>query len=234
MDERLSHPVLGFRSSSFPQSCAFLLSWSRCGSLGASRYEKVLLAQSCPILYDTMDYSTPPPTRALCPWDYWSGLPFSSPGDLPNPGIKPRSPALQADSLPPEPPFLLATMVIFHIVSTPYLLILFPSSWGEYLVGPTGHPDPPGTCLLMLPATPNHNRAIPTPCHPSLPITESQNLSRTACSHDSAPHIQSISSCCHFHSSILTKLYVTHGLGTKEYIWASFPQRSFCQARMTH
>ena len=33
-----------------------------------------------------------------------SGLPFPSPGDLPNPGIKPRSPALQADSLPPEPP----------------------------------------------------------------------------------------------------------------------------------
>ena len=43
---------------------------------------------------------------------YWSGLPFASSGDLPNPGIKPRSPALQADSLPTElqekPPF-------FHI-----------------------------------------------------------------------------------------------------------------------
>ena len=46
--------------------------------------------------------------------------------DLPNPGIEPRSPALQADSLPSEPPFLPATMVIFHIVFTPYLLILFP------------------------------------------------------------------------------------------------------------
>ena len=33
----------------------------------------------------------------------WDGLPFPSPGDLPNPGIKPRSPALQADSLPAEP-----------------------------------------------------------------------------------------------------------------------------------
>ena len=31
--------------------------------------------------------------------EYWSGLPFPSPGDIPNPGIKPRSPALQADSL---------------------------------------------------------------------------------------------------------------------------------------
>ena len=36
--------------------------------------------------------------------EYWSGLPFPSPGDLPNPGIKPRSPALQADSLPSVPP----------------------------------------------------------------------------------------------------------------------------------
>ena len=36
--------------------------------------------------------------------EYWSGLPFPSPGDLPDPGIKLRSPALQADSLPPEPP----------------------------------------------------------------------------------------------------------------------------------
>ena len=35
--------------------------------------------------------------------EYWSGLPFPSPGDLPNPGIEPRSPALQADALPSEP-----------------------------------------------------------------------------------------------------------------------------------
>src|SRR5574340_945194 len=36
--------------------------------------------------------------------EYWSGLPFLSPGDLPNPGIEPGSPELQADSLPSEPP----------------------------------------------------------------------------------------------------------------------------------
>ena len=34
--------------------------------------------------------------------EYWSGLPFSSPGDLSNPGIEPGSPALQADALPSE------------------------------------------------------------------------------------------------------------------------------------
>ena len=36
--------------------------------------------------------------------EYWSELPFLSPGDLPNPGIEPRSPALQADVLPSVPP----------------------------------------------------------------------------------------------------------------------------------
>ena len=36
--------------------------------------------------------------------EYWSGLPFPSPVDLPNPGIKPRSPELQADALTSEPP----------------------------------------------------------------------------------------------------------------------------------
>ena len=35
--------------------------------------------------------------------EYWSGLPFPSPGDLPDPGIEPGSPALQAVSLPSEP-----------------------------------------------------------------------------------------------------------------------------------
>ena len=36
--------------------------------------------------------------------EYWSGLPFPSPEDLPNPGTEPRSPGLQADSFSAEPP----------------------------------------------------------------------------------------------------------------------------------
>ena len=36
--------------------------------------------------------------------EYWSGLPFPSPGDLPNPGIEPRSPTLEADALTSESP----------------------------------------------------------------------------------------------------------------------------------
>ena len=36
--------------------------------------------------------------------EYWSGVPFPSPGGLPDPGMEPGSPALQADALPSEPP----------------------------------------------------------------------------------------------------------------------------------
>ena len=45
-----------------------------------------------------------PPSMGFSRQVYWSGLPFPSPGDLPNPGIKPRSPAFQADALTSEPP----------------------------------------------------------------------------------------------------------------------------------
>ena len=45
-----------------------------------------------------------PPSMGFSRQVYWSGLPFPSPGDLPNPGIEPRSPTLQADALTSEPP----------------------------------------------------------------------------------------------------------------------------------
>ena len=45
-----------------------------------------------------------PPSMGFSRQEYWSGLPFLSPGDLPDPGIEPRSPALQADVLTSEPP----------------------------------------------------------------------------------------------------------------------------------
>ena len=46
----------------------------------------------------------PRQTCAAAGQEYWSGLPFHFPGDLPDPGIEPGCPALQADSLPSEPP----------------------------------------------------------------------------------------------------------------------------------
>ena len=66
-----------------------------------------LVIQSCSALCNPMDLQ---PTRLLCPWGfsrqkYWSGLPCPRSRDLPNPGIKPKSPALQVDFfLQPEPP----------------------------------------------------------------------------------------------------------------------------------
>ena len=45
-----------------------------------------------------------PPSMGFSRQECWSGLPFPSPGDLPNPGIEPTSPALQADTLTSEPP----------------------------------------------------------------------------------------------------------------------------------
>ena len=45
-----------------------------------------------------------PPSLGFSRQEHWSGLPFPSPGDLPDLGIKPRSPAFQADALTSEPP----------------------------------------------------------------------------------------------------------------------------------
>ena len=45
-----------------------------------------------------------PPFMGFSRQVYWSGLPFPSPGDLPDSAIEPRSPALCADTLPSEPP----------------------------------------------------------------------------------------------------------------------------------
>ena len=72
---------------------------------GPRDYHVCLVVQSCP----TLRHHGLQPTRLLCPWgfsrqEYWSGLPYLRPGDLPDLGIEPRSPALQADSLPSDPP----------------------------------------------------------------------------------------------------------------------------------
>ena len=65
-----------------------------------------LVTQPCPTVWTPWTVAP----RLLCPWrfprqEYWSRLPCSPPGNLPNPGIKPRPPTLQADSLPSEPPW---------------------------------------------------------------------------------------------------------------------------------
>ena len=71
-----------------------------------SKVKESEVAQLRPTLLDPMDcvaYQAPP-SLGFSRQEYWSGLLFPSPGDLPDPGIKPRSPALQADALPSELP----------------------------------------------------------------------------------------------------------------------------------
>ena len=65
------------------------------------------VAQLCLTLCDPMDWTVAyqaPQSMEFSRPEYWSGLPFPSPGDLPHPGMKPGSPALQADTLLSEPP----------------------------------------------------------------------------------------------------------------------------------
>ena len=61
------------------------------------------VAQSCPTLCNPMDCSLPSlpgsSVHGISQQEYWSGLPFPSPEDLPDPGIEPGSPALLANSL---------------------------------------------------------------------------------------------------------------------------------------
>ena len=86
----LSHWLVKAESQGWTQSCC-------CAVL------------SCSVVSDSLWPHGLQPARLLCPWgfsrqEYWSGLPCPLPGDRPNPGMEPRSPALQVDFLPSEPP----------------------------------------------------------------------------------------------------------------------------------
>ena len=80
-----------------------------------------LVAKLCPTLVTPWTVAHQAPlSMGFSKQAYWSGLPFPSPGDLPNPGVKPGSPALQADALPSEPP----GKQISYLSSTFYSLVL--------------------------------------------------------------------------------------------------------------
>ena len=80
---------------------------------------------SCSVVSDSLQSHGLEPARLHCPWnspgkkEYWSGLPFPSPGDLPDPGIKPRSSVLQVDSLPSKPPHYLIKVPPSHSKPVP-------------------------------------------------------------------------------------------------------------------
>ena len=62
--------------------------------------------------------------------EYWSGLPFPSPGDLPDPGVKPMSPALQADALLSEPPFVGKVIFLLFNMLSRLIITFLPRSKG--------------------------------------------------------------------------------------------------------
>ena len=82
-----------------------------CQSLSRVRLSVTPWTEACQSLSRVQLFVTPWTVACQSPLSirfsrqgYWSGLPFPFPGDLPDPGIEPGSPALQAGSLPPEPP----------------------------------------------------------------------------------------------------------------------------------
>ena len=117
----LSHPVIPGWASLWKQ-WQFLHNWIHCPPMRTST-ESISVVK---MLIFHIDYfknckvksfirfrlfATPwtlahqaPPSMGFSRQEYWSGLPFPSPGDLPNPGIKPRSPTLRSDVLTSEPP----------------------------------------------------------------------------------------------------------------------------------
>ena len=135
-----------------------------------------------------------PPSMGFSRQEYWSGLPFPSPGDLPNPGIEPRSPTLQADALTSEPPgkpnlltvslFIVSLRDILCLMGSLYFweLILF-SHFLKLLAIPFLQPDRTGLEIgpqqwscgwksLNLLGTPLHfpiwvSSPLPNSLHPS-------------------------------------------------------------------
>ena len=105
--------------------------------------------------------------------EYWSGLPFPSPGDLPNQGMEPRSPALQANALPSEPPGICGIQFIFNIQQ---LLLLFSSVAQSCatLCNPKNHSTPGLTVhCQLLEHTQTHAHRVRDaiqPSHPLLPL----------------------------------------------------------------
>ena len=97
-----------------------------------------------------------PPSMGFSRQEYWRGWPFPSPGDLPNPGIEPGSPTLQADALPSEPSgkplLLLSYFLLSHFILFVKFLLYFDgeSHFKQYfLIRVQGHPEVSYMSLLL-------------------------------------------------------------------------------------
>ena len=87
---------------------------------------KVKVYQSCPTLCDPVDSKSMEFSRP----EYWSGQPFPSPGYLPNPGIEPRSPTVQVDSLPSEPQGKPKNTGLGNLSLLQWIFLTQESKWG--------------------------------------------------------------------------------------------------------
>ena len=105
-----------------------------------TREKKKVKSLSCVRLFVTpwaVAYQAPP-SMGFSRQEYWSGLPFPSPGDLPNPGIEPQSPTFQADTLTSEPPGKVA--ISYSRRSNSHLLCLLHYRQILYPAEPSGKP----------------------------------------------------------------------------------------------
>ena len=92
------------------------------------------VAQSCPTLCDPMDCSPSGSSiHGILQARILQWLSFLSPGDLPNPGVEPRSPALQADALTSEPPGKLPKIVLFIVGESQKFLKQLTRDWLKYI-----------------------------------------------------------------------------------------------------
>ena len=69
------------------------------------------------------------PSMGFSRQEYWSGLPFPSPGDLPDPGIEPRSLTLEADTLTSEPPGKTTLIAAVPLGYTPLVIFAMSLLW---------------------------------------------------------------------------------------------------------
>ena len=94
-EQGLLYVKLTIFSTKFKNTYFLYKWWFKLWHLGKSE-----VSLSCPTLCDPVDCSPPAPlSMGFSRQEYWNGLPFPSPGDLPDPGVEPRSPALWADAL---------------------------------------------------------------------------------------------------------------------------------------
>ena len=108
-------------------------------SEGTTQTAEGLVAQSCLTLYNPMDYIAHQVSlfKGFSRQEYWSGLPFPSPGDLPDPGIESRSSGLQADCLLSELPGKLRHTIYLRSVREVKLVSFKLQSQEDWLYGNT-------------------------------------------------------------------------------------------------